>query len=494
MKTIYQNTPTLPGFYLPKRGRKSRSLQHLFADKLTSLKRKSFKQVGEIFGDYIPRFLLKPEASGPMSRRRLFTKENTFWAFFGQILDADGGCKEVVRKIQSYASINKLKVPSPSSSSYCTARKKLSENLLSDIFIHTTRWPHKNDASTLLNSRRIIVVDGTGVSMPDTTSNQEVWPQSSNQKIGCGFPTARVCACFSLNSGALLSYEVGSKKNHELPLFRKQWSIFKSGDIFLADKGFCSYFDLVKLQEQGVDSIVSVARRKPVTKSDCIKELSQDDLLIAWKQPAFNRRLSYPRETWQELPSKLMLRQIRIRVNQPGFRTKEFYIVTTLLDPYLYPKEDLAAAYFKRWEVEVFFRDIKTTMGFDILRCQTPEMIRKEMLMYFIAYNCMRRLMCEAAFEDDSEPRIISFKGTLQAIRNWEPRLACGMLKKDDRFRIIKDLMWAVVGNKISIRPGRSEPRCIKRRPKPFQLMTKPRSVMKENPHRSKFTAKKSLN
>jgi len=236
--------------------------------------------MGELFEDFIPRTLLKPERNGVMSRRRIFSKENTFWAFFSQVLDADGGCKEVIRKLQSYASIKGVKVPSSSTASYCTARKKLDEQMLSGIFDHTAAQLNKMPKDGLLNNRRVIVVDGTGVSMPDTPENQKAWPQWSSQKPGCGFPTARLCACFSLESGALLSYGIGNKKSHELLMFRKQWKVFKQGDIFLGDKGFCSYFDIASLKEQDVDSVVTLARRAPVRPSGSLKELGPDDLLI----------------------------------------------------------------------------------------------------------------------------------------------------------------------------------------------------------------------
>ena len=203
---LMQNTknymPLLPGFYLPRRGRKPRSAQQKFADKMALLKQKSFKQMGELFVDFIPHSLLKPEKNGAMSRRRIFSKENTFWAFFSQVLDADGGCKEVIRKLQSYASIKGIKVPSSSTASYCIARKKLDERMLSEVFEHTANKLDKISETGLLDNRRVIVVDGTGVSMPDTPESQEVWPQYSSQKQGCGFPTARICACFSLESGA----------------------------------------------------------------------------------------------------------------------------------------------------------------------------------------------------------------------------------------------------------------------------------------------------
>jgi hypothetical protein len=259
MKNITNPTPMFSGFYQPRRGRKPRSAQQVFADKIASFKKKSFKQIGEIFGQFIPGEYLKPEQSGVMSRRSIFSKENTFWAFLGQVMDADGGCKEVVRKLQSSASFKGLRIPSSSTASYCTARKKLDESTLSEIFQYTAVQSDKQIKTGLLSNSRVVVVVGTGLSMPDTVENQQVWAQSSTQKPGCGFPSARVCACFSLESGTLLSYEIGNKKNHEIPLLRKQWKTFTVGDIFLGDKGFCSYYDVVKFKEQGVDSVITLA-------------------------------------------------------------------------------------------------------------------------------------------------------------------------------------------------------------------------------------------
>jgi hypothetical protein len=398
----------------------------------------------------------------------------------------------VIRKLQSYASIKGVKVPSSSTASYCTARKKLDEQMLSDILEHTADRLEEIPEPGLMNNRRVIVVDGTGVSMPDTSANQEVWPQSATQKLGCGFPMARICACFSLKSGALLSYALGNKRNHELLLFRRQWNTFKRGDIILGDKGFCSYFDTANLKEQGVDSIVTLARRAPVSAASSLKRLGPDDRLITWQRPVYTTKLSYSIysiDAWAKLPEELLLRQIKVTVKYAGFRTQKFHIVTTLLDAVQYPAEELAGLYFKRWDVELFFRDIKTTMGMDILRCQTPEMIRKEILMHFIAYNCIRRLMCEAAKAVDLKVRVVSFKGSVQALRNWGPHLNQAKISRAERFRLISDLYEAMTNTPIKQRPGRSEPRCLKRRKKNFQLMTSPRHEMREILHRNRYYA-----
>ena len=158
--------------------------------------------------------------------------------------------------------------------------------------------------------------------------------------------------------------------------------------------------------------------------------------------------------------------------------------MTTLLDATQYSAEDIAELYFKRWDVELSFRDLKTTMGMDVLRCQSPEMIRKEILMHFIAYNCIRRLMYEAAEEADIDPRIVSFKGSLQALRNWKSHMNQAQLSQVEQFRLISDLYDAITDVPIYQRPGRSEPRCVKRRPKNYQRMTAPRHEMKEIQHK----------
>jgi len=479
----------LPGFNWPKLRRKPRTAQQIMAEKVRQLKQKSFSQLGECLGKFIPAQFLCPASSGALSRRRIYSKENIFWAFLSQALDADGGCKEVIRKLQAFAALKLEKQPSSSTAAYCKARQKLDQSTLESILRHTSDIQSEAD-SDHLNGRRIIVVDGTGVSMPDTEENQEIWPQQKHQKLGCGFPQAAICACFNLHNGTLLSYEVGNKKSHELPMLRKQWGTFKAGDIFLGDKGFCSYFDVSSFKDRGVDSVITLARRTPVSETEAVKVLDQDDLLIHWKKPARRHKLSsYSQEDWEGLPESLLLRQIKVTVDQPGFRVASFYIITTLLDAEEYPASEIADLYLQRWDIELFFRDIKTTMGMDILRCKTPKMVRKEILMHLIAYNCIRRLMLEAAEKKGVAVRRISFKGSVQALRQWEPHFNQAKISHDEKARLIRLLYDSIAGYIVPERSGRSEPRAVKRRPKSYQLLTAPRHLMKEIQHRSKYRA-----
>ena len=213
---------------------------------------------------------------------------------------------------------------------------------------------------------------------------------------------------------------------------------------------------------------------------------------MSWKKPTWNKKGAYTREQWEGLPRALYLRQIHVKVTVPGFRTESFYIITTLTDAKAYTADEIAELYLQRWNVELLFRDIKTTMGMDILACKTPEMVRKEIVMHFIAYNSVGMLMYEAAEESGVDVHRLSFKGALQALRQWEPHLNQAKISKKERFRILSGLYDAIAKDEVQLRPGRREPRCVKRRPKPYQLLTTPRHEMNEIPHKSRYWAKKA--
>jgi len=478
----------LPGFHLATLRRKPRSGAQKLADERRRIRRHTISQLGDCFGPLIPMHDLGSETDGGFSRRRIFSKENTFWAFFAQVLDADGGCQEVVRKVQAFAATRDMPLPSASTSAYCQARSKLSGEGLKRILKRTSEALQERGRCGRWKGRRVVVVDGTGVSMPDTPDNQKTWPQPGSQKPSCGFPQARICACFCLHTGALLSYRASSIKNGELTLLRQQWDEFQPGDIMMGDKGFCSYYDVAKFQEKGVDTVTTLARRTPVEAATATEVLGPDDLLITWPKPAWNKGLSYSHEEWQALPEHLKLRQIKVTITTPGMRSESYYLVTTLTDASCYAASELADLYRQRWDVELFFRDIKTTLGMDVLRCRSPEMVEKEILMHFIAYNAIRLLMVEAAAEVSHAPSRLSFKGSIQALRQWEPQFSQTSDSREQQ-RLLEVLRSSIVGHLVPHRPGRREPRCVKRRPKPFALLTAPRHLMIEIPHRGRYHA-----
>lgn len=479
-------------FHIQTLSKKRRTTAQRLADEIGEARTRSLEQLNTCLGELIPERLLAQNASGKHSRSRIFTKQTTFWAFLSQVINADGGCSEVVSKLRAFAALKCPFVISPSTGAYCSARKNLLKEEIKTVFDHAVETLDKMERRDFCD-RRVIVVDGTGLTAPDTKDNQEKWPQQKQQQVGCGFPSLRVCACFSLKTGGVLSYRTGNKKSHELRLFRDQWDgLFQPGDINLADKMFSSYFDLARLSARGVDSVVTqaAAKRKPIAEANAVKKLGGNDLIVVWKRPVRNKKAAYTREEWEALPKTLTLRQIKVDVTANGFRVKSFYIITTLLNPDEYPANDLAELYLRRWEVELNFDDLKTTMGMDELRCKTPDMVEKELLMYFIAYNAARWTICKAADQSGADLMRISFKGALQELRNWEGQLNHPKLTQQDKRKLIAELYRGIALKIVPLRPNRKEPRCLKRRPKPYQLLTEHRSTMKETEHRSKYRAK----
>lgn len=482
-------TPLFPGFHLPTLRRKPRSAAQRLASERQRIREKSFSQLDECFGAFIPREILKPDKSGPFSRRRLFCKTNTFWGFFTQVLDADGGCQEVVRKFQAFAASKALPAPSSSTAAYCKARQRLPGEALQEILAHTTNQLQQRTGAQGLEGRRVVVIDGTGLSMPDTADNQARWPQQAQQKPGCGFPQARLSACFSLHSGALLSYRLGHRKQQELPLLRDQWETVQPGDILLGDKAYCSYYDIAQQKAREVDTVCTLGIRKPTARSQAVAVLGKDDWLVHWPRPKKSKRLSYSESERAALPEHLELRQIKIRVNTPGYRAKDFYLITSLTDAERYPAAAIADLYLQRWDVELFLRDLKTTMGLDILRGKSPAMVEKEILMHLIVYNCLRLLINEAAQKLETQPREISFKAAQQALRQWQPLLDDVRQNHTQRKQLMTLLIDAIAAKSLCHRPGRREPRAVKRRPKPFAILNRSRQQMEDIPHRGRYRA-----
>jgi len=442
---------------------------------MAALQNKSIAQLEEAFGNFIPHEAIDTSSSDSFFRRRVFSAENTFRAFLSQVLSAGRGCQEVIRKIQAFASLKGAPIPSSSTAAYCKARAKLDPENLRTVFKHTAHEMNGLSSRQAHWGRRVVVVDGTGFSMPDTLENNACWPKQSQHKEGCGFPEGRLAGCFDLQSGGLLSYAYGNKHDAELTLFRHQRSLLEKGDIVLGDKGFCNYRDMALLQKEGIGSVMSL-RKKMFRKSDIVKKLGENDYLAKWKRP--HRYKPYTAEEWGQLPPFILVRHLRIKAEVPGFRPEEICVVTTLKDSEVYTFEELGDLYFERWDAELFSRDIKTTMGMDILRCKTPGMIIKELALHLIAYNCIRRLIVEAAEEGGVSIRKVSFKGALQALRNWEPHLNQTRISKKERFRMISELYGCIAQKTTPDRPGRSEPRAVKRRPKNHRLLTKPRHEM----------------
>jgi len=467
-------TPFFAGFHLQLFGRAQRSARHQLQAQRQSLEQASLCQLGKLCAPWVPPQLLKPAERGAHSRQRLFPQGITFWAFLSQVLSPDSPCRETVRKVQAWYVARRQSRPGSGTAAYCNARSRLPDDTLLDIHRHTADESQRRvTTDQLWCGRHVKVIDGTGVSMPDTPANQKAFPQPSNQKKGCGFPVAKLVGCFCLASGALLHWAEGTKHVHELKLFRKLFSSFQPNDIVLTDRGFCSYVDIALLLRGGVDSVMRLhqARLKDLRYG---KRLGPNDRLVIWQKP-LQRPPGCILADWRRAPQTLTLRQVFVTITIPGFRTQSLVVVTTLTDPVRYPADEIAKLYLRRWSVELFFRDIKITLGMDVLRCQTPDMVRKEIIMHAIAYNLIRALMQQAASLYHVPIERLSFKGTVDTLRQWADPLNAASGKPCEQARLIDQLLQILAEDIVPLRPKRTEPRVRKRRPKAYPLMTRPR-------------------
>lgn len=473
---MFNPTPFLPGLSHRLFGRQRRSQLDLLRAQSEQWRQSSLSRLCEIFGSWLPAALLAPTAKGLNSRERLYPQSLTFWAFLSQVLSPGCACREVVRKIQAWYAPQD-QAPDSGTSAYCQARRRLPMATLTQL--HQTladKLSARLTTAELWLGRCVKVVDGTGVSMPDTTTNQKAWPQPSEQKPGCGFPVVKLVACFCLASGALLHWVEGTLKDHDCRLLQKLLSVFNKGDVVLADRGFSSYASLATLRARGVDSVMRVHHfRKLDWRAG--KRLGPRDRRVTWKKGQRQGTL-WTAESWAQLPEELTVRLVEIIVAVPGFRTQKLVLVTTLLDAQTYTAEAVGQLYFRRWAVELCFRDLKTTLGLDVLRCKSPALVRKEIVMHALAYNLIRALMQDIAHSHQVSVQRLSFKGTVDALRQWRDLFENTNPSARATCQLRKLFYQSIAEDLLLERPGRSEPRAVKRRAKNFSLLTKPRHEM----------------
>jgi hypothetical protein len=448
----------------------------------------AMQELYEIFGHMFPDRLLELSDGGQNSRERIFSPRVTFWAFVAQVLSPGSPCREIVRRVKAWWRHTQGEEPrmSDKDSAYCQARARLDPDALALIAQHLSWRLEANvfKSERWLEGRTVKIVDGTGLSMPDTPENQKVWPQPASQQPGCGFPAMKLIGLFSLSSGALLESATGNLHVHESVLFRGLWSKLKRGDVLLADRGYCSFATMATLQQRGIDSVM---RLHQMRKADFRtgKALGREDRLVVWLKPA-QRTEVWSEEEFAALPETLNLRMIRLRVSHPGYRTRTIVLVTTLLDPVLYPAEAIGELYAKRWGVELHFHQIKTLLAMDVLRCKSPEMIELEVAIHKIAYNLVRNLMQQSAHLHSVPLPLISFKGTVDTLRSWSPTIAAASRKPREQDRLIDKMLAIIAADLLPERPGRSEPRAKKRRARNYQLLTKPRNQTGNLPRRNR--------
>jgi hypothetical protein len=405
--------------------------------------------------------------------------------FLSQILSSDQSCGDALERFQKYRKDCGLPPVADDTASYCEARQRLPEEVVWELARRSGQSIHdKADAKWLFQGRPVKLLDGSTVIMPDTEANQAEYPQSPSQKPGLGFPIARILMIISLAVGTVLEAAMGpyqGKQSSELGLFRQISGQLQPGDIALADRFFCNYWVIADSLRRGVDVVFRLHQTR---KADFRRgrRLGPDDHIVTW--PKSQRPDWMSPDEYAALPKELTLREIRVRIKDKKKRTREIVIVTTLLDPTKYQASSLGDLFRQRWHAELDIRSLKTTMGMEMLRTKTPEMVRKEVGMNLLAYNLIRGVMAEAARGRDIQPRELSFNGARQTVRAFEETHLYQPKEIAADFPLLLDL---ISQKRVGDRLDRHEPRAIKRRGKPYHLLTIPRAEAKKRIERGEI-------
>lgn len=437
---------------------------------------RQFLQDGELpFRDILSKevVLQALTAAEVVWKERIYSPVVTLWIFLGQVLSADHSCRLAVARFNAHRLARGQSKCSSETSAYCQSRKRLPEKFFSTVATLVGRkLDDRAKSDWLWKGRRVYLFDGSTVSMPDTPANQEAFPQHDAQKPGRGFPMARIAAIFSLSCGAIIDLGIcryAGKGQGELSIFYQLIDMFRSGDVVLADRLYGTWRGLVLLQSRGVHAVsqLQIMRTADFRKG---KRLGKGDHIVKWFKPSYIRSLDW--KTQRSLPESIRVRECRVVVRQAGFRAKVIVVVTTMLDPKECTREDLAELYLQRWNAELDLRSIKTTMQMEVLRCKTPELVRKEIWTHVLAYNLIRTIMAQAADSHRVVPRTISFKATMQTLEAFQPLVSYeAHCKPQLRREIHGRMLDCIAAHTVGDRPGRVEPRQIKRRPKRYQWM-----------------------
>jgi Transposase DDE domain len=416
-------------------------------------------------------------------RDRVFTPVTTIWGFLSQVLNDDHSCSDAVSRIIAHRAASGLGTCSPNTASYCNARGRVITGVLRTLARRTAAELQAAAAEQWKwNGRNVFIADGSHVSMPDTPENQASYPQPPTQKAGIGFPLARVAMLLSLATGACHDLAIAPYKGKgtgETTLLREMYDSLKPRDVVLADALFDNYFLVCELRERGIDLVARVKYKREGSQK--LQQGPDGDVLV-WQRP--NKPHGMPGEQYRRYPTSLLMRQVSIDARDKNNRAKQFKVITTILDASV-DGQQIGNLYERRWCGELDIRSIKSTMQMDVLRCKTPEMVRKEIWGHLLAYNLLRTVMAVAAAKSGIEPRQVSFKGAKQAVTAFAPKIEAARPK--DRPGLIDDLLAVVAYRRVGDRPGRWEPRARKRRPKPAARLTQPRAIAKLAHNRAKW-------
>ncbi len=422
------------------------------------------------------------QSNALFAQEDIYSTQVVLWAFLAQVL-RDGksaACASAVADIAMYMQQSGNIVPSGDTGDYCRARAKLAPSALRQLVGQTARQLESGaEDAWLWHGRHAKLVDGFTFTMPDTPVNQNAYPQMKSQKPGVGFPIARACAVLSLATAAIHDLGVGpyeGKETGETALLREIVDCLDQGDIAVLDRLFCSFMVLAGLKLRGVDVCT---RLHQCRDSDFRrgKKLGKNDHLVTWTRP--QRPAWMSPETYAQIHQTMTLRELRFNVAPPGCRAEMITVITTLTDPVAYPMEDIAALYGYRWNAELDIRQIKQTLRLDHVRCKSPEMVQRELWTTLLAYNLVRKVIATAASIHDKQPRQLGFTLACQTILSSWMLLATGAVR--DVKELWDSALKRIADNEVANRPGRVEPRVLKRRRHRYPLMTRPRQELRQD-------------
>jgi len=365
----------------------------------------------------------------------------------------------------------------------CQARRRLPLAVLEKLLRSTC---DSVKATATFIGHRVLIADATSSGLPDTKGLQKVFPQPDGQRPGCGFPVVKILGLFDAATGLFVEMVLSALYVHEQSRVSNLHPLLKAGDVLLGDRGFCSFWHVAMLSARQVMCVFRMHQKqivnfRPGRKSSreaggngkkgkagrgrptsrYVRRLGKYDQIVRWVKPQL-RRSWMTRKLFNRLPEWIEVRELRFRIPRKGQRTLCVTIATTLLDPVKYPKAEIARLYKLRWEIETHFKELKTTMNMQVLKCKTADGVKKELLTYALAYNLVRTVMMEAAGRQGVEVDRISFIDTLRWLQTAVPG---------------EELPELVVN---PLRPDRHEPRVVKRRPKSHKLLTKPREELRK--------------
>lgn len=413
---------------------------------------------------------------------QIYSTAMVLWAFLSQVLrdGKEASCQSAVARVTVFQQQQGGAVPTSDTGNYCKARNKLSEAALHDMsFEIAADVEDKAEVKWLWKGMHAKLVDGFTFTMPDTPENRAEYPPSKSQKAGVALPIARAVAILSLATACLMDLAEGrysGKETGETALLRELVKSLCVGDLAVMDRCYCSFMMIAALLQDGVQTCARMHQKRHVDFRRG-RRLGKYDHIIVWTRP--ERPEWMDQATYDTIPETLELREIRYNVIEPGFRTETVTIATTLLDEERYSKEDIAELYGFRWNVELDLRAIKQSLNLVHVRCKSPEMVRKELWTTILGYNLIRTTAAAAAILHDKQPRQISFTATCQyVLASW---MTCsGNLNSTNQVEAAcRQLLKQIAECEVANRPGRFEPRVIKRRRHHYKLMQEPRADLK---------------